>query len=251
MAEDAQTAAADEYDAIHGGAARSPLLWRLWSRALGDEYPAEVEAYSSCSWWLLGQIVAALRMRPDGLLLDLGCGRGGPGLWLARALNVRLLGIDRSPVAVQLAGERADRFVTAGRARFQAGSFERIDLPDSSVDGAVSVDALPLSQDRPAALREVRRVLVPGGRLVFTAREPAAGQPSWSELAAGAGLLVEQRQPIPELDERWQRLYELWLAHAGELRTELGDAAADNLLTEAARGIGPRAGRQPMLLMLR
>jgi cyclopropane fatty-acyl-phospholipid synthase-like methyltransferase len=34
-------------------------------------------------------------------LTELGCGRGGPGLWLARELDVGLTGVDFSPVAVE------------------------------------------------------------------------------------------------------------------------------------------------------
>ena len=89
---------------------------RLWAEAMGEEYPAEVEPFSACSRWLLGRIVAALGLRPDGRLVDLGCGRGGPGLWLARALSVHLVGVDFSPVAVRLALSRAGDFVPPGRA---------------------------------------------------------------------------------------------------------------------------------------
>src|SRR5689334_6515348 len=90
----------DGYDAAHTAADGSALLRRLFAEAMGDQYPAEVDPFSSCSWWLLGRLVSALRLRPDDRLVDLGCGRGGPGLWLARALAARLVGVDFSPAAV-------------------------------------------------------------------------------------------------------------------------------------------------------
>jgi hypothetical protein len=48
------------------------MHWSL-SEAMGDEYPQQVEPSTSCSWWLLGRLVAALRPRLDGLLVDLVC----------------------------------------------------------------------------------------------------------------------------------------------------------------------------------
>jgi hypothetical protein len=59
----------DDYDAAHAAVHGSELMRRLWSQALGEEYPAEVEPFSSCTWGLLGQMVAALRLRPGGQLV--------------------------------------------------------------------------------------------------------------------------------------------------------------------------------------
>jgi len=245
--------ASGDYDAAHAGVDASPLMRQLWSQAMGDQYPAEVEPFSSCSWWLLGQVVSALRLRPDGLLVDLGCGRGGPGLWLARALAARLVGIDFSSVAVGLATARAGAFVPPGRVDFRRATFERTGLPDGCADGVVSVDALPFADDRAAALREVRRILVPGGRAAVTVRERPAGADDWPTMSAAAGLEVEQSLENPHNDEHWQRLYRLWQAHEAQLRSELGDRATDNLMREVAEA-GPRirAGQpRPLLLVMR
>jgi hypothetical protein len=35
---------------------------------MGEQYPEEVDPFSSCCWWLLGQFVAGLRSRPGGTL---------------------------------------------------------------------------------------------------------------------------------------------------------------------------------------
>ncbi|MFD6286348.1 hypothetical protein [Streptomyces sp. NPDC060205] len=80
------------YDAFHGARARSDLTARLYAAAMGEDYPAEVAASSSCDWPLLGLMTARLRMSQGQLLVDAGCGTGGVGLWLARALAVRLDG---------------------------------------------------------------------------------------------------------------------------------------------------------------
>lgn len=242
---------ADDYDASHGGVHQSPLMQRLWAAAMGDGYPHEVEPFSSCSWWLLGHAVAALRMRPGGLLVDLGCGRGGPGLWLARALSARLEGVDFSAVAVELASKRADSFVPPGRARFRRATFEQTGLPDECADGIVSVDALPFAPDRVAALREARRILTPGGGLVLTVRQAPAGTIDWHTMAANAGLDVEQALTNEQDRDFWLRLFALWLQHADELRAEVGERAAANLLREASQPHTALEERPALLMVMR
>jgi SAM-dependent methyltransferase len=244
--------APDDYDAMHHAAQNSPLLHELWARAMGDEYPPGVEPTSSCSWWLLGHAVSALRLRPDARLVDLGCGRGGPGLWLARALSVRLTGIDFSATAVEIAAQRAGDFVAPDRAEFRQGSFERTGLPDRYADGLLSVDALPFSPDRQAALREAARILAPAGRFVLTAREQPADADSWPTMATAAGFDVERILDNTEHDGFWQRLFASYPENAAALRAELGERAADNLMLEAKLSLANGFPKRPaQLLVLR
>src|SRR6185437_15913295 len=141
-------------DKFHAARATSGLHTRLAAQAFGAQYPAQVDPSSSCTWSVLAEMVGRLRLRPDDLLVDLGCGRAGTGLWLARAFSARLVGIDFSPVAIEIAQSRAADFLPAGRAEFRVGSFEETGLPDASAHGVVSMDALPFTPDRDAALRE-------------------------------------------------------------------------------------------------
>jgi ubiquinone/menaquinone biosynthesis C-methylase UbiE len=170
---------------------------------------------------------------PGARLVDLGCGRGGPGLWLARALSVRLTGIDFSAAAVEIAVQRAGDFVTPDRAEFRLGSFERTGLPDGYADGLLSVDALPFSPDRPAALREASRILAPGGRFVLTAREQPADADGWSTMATAADFDVELILHNTEHDGFWRRLFASYPENAAALRAELGERVTDNLMLEA------------------
>lgn len=244
--------APDDYDAMHYAAQNSPLLHELWARAMGDEYPPGVEPTSCCSWWLLGHAVSALRLRPGARLVDLGCGRGGPGLWLARALSVRLTGIDFSAAAIEIAVQRAGDFVTPGRAEFCLGSFERTGLPDGYADGLLSVDALPFSSDRQAALREAGRILAPGGRFVLTAREQPADADGWPTMATAADFDVELILNNTEHDGFWRRLFASYPENAAALRAQLGERVTSNLMLEAelslTKGL-PK--RQAQLLVLR
>ena len=77
----------EPFDAFHSAAAGRGLSSQLYAEAFGEEYPVEVDPSSSCTWSVLGEMVKRLRLRPEGLLVDLGCGRRGTGLWLARVLG--------------------------------------------------------------------------------------------------------------------------------------------------------------------
>ena len=75
--------AVGEFDLLHETAGH-PLIADLLRRAMGDDCPVDVDPTSSCTRSLLAHILEMLALRPGDLLVDLGCGRGGPGLWLAR-----------------------------------------------------------------------------------------------------------------------------------------------------------------------
>ncbi|WP_042391811.1 class I SAM-dependent methyltransferase [Streptacidiphilus carbonis] len=248
----------EDADRFHAARASGGLQLRLVEQAFGEEYPAQVEPSSSCTWSVLAEMVRRLRLAPGELLVDLGCGRGGTGLWLARALATRLIGVDLSPVGVKLAAARATDFLPEGRARFQVGTFESTGLPDACADGVVSMDALPFAPDREAALRELARILRPGARAVFTVGERLPGhprydpaEPGWAERAARAGLLVEAELERPEEAALWLRLYELWEQHEAELRVEIGDEATEQVLIEARQARPVMRHHRSLLLTVR
>lgn len=61
--------------------------------ALGEEYPAGLETYSFVSRSELGRAAEAVG-DVVGSIADVGCGRGGPGLWVAGVVGAPLVGID-------------------------------------------------------------------------------------------------------------------------------------------------------------
>ncbi|MET9451126.1 class I SAM-dependent methyltransferase [Streptomyces cinerochromogenes] len=198
-------------------------------------------------------MTARLRMRPGQLLVDAGCGTGGIGLWLARALALRLQGFDLSPAAVAQATARRAHFLAdaAERAAFRVAELENTGLPDGCAHGIVCVDALGGAADRDAAVRELGRVLAPGGRLVMTRASRRGATPAREEQARAAGLAVEHVDERPAEPVLWERLYRLWIAHADELRSELGEVQAERMLGEAHQVLPTLPGRRAVLLTLR
>jgi len=239
---------ADDFDRAHGQAAKSDLLWRVSNGAYRADCPTELQAWGMTTWWTLGRFVSGLRLSPGELLLDLACGRGGVGLWLARALNVRLIGVDWSPTGIRGAADRSIGFVAPGRARFHVGELTATGLEAERVDGAICADAVFFAPDRIAVFAEMARVLRPGGRFLFTADEsddpdrPAA-VPDWAPIIERGGLSVVAREQIPNWAAQLKAMYDAWMENIDALRAELGDEVADDLVDEA-HTVGPTLSRR-------
>jgi len=222
----------------------SPGIRRVWELAMPD-LPPQIEPFSFVSPGLLHHVARALDLSPGQALVDLGCGRGGPGLWLAREADVSLIGVDFSPVAVDQATHRAALFGRHGRARFVVGDLTRTGLPAASADAAVSIDAFHFAADPAAAAAEARRVLRPARRLVLTNWQPKVpGDPrlpgrariDWPSLLRDAGYAEVETEARPEWHQTVTRVYQAAL--------DLGDPGDDILLAdlqEEARQHLPRA----------
>jgi SAM-dependent methyltransferase len=230
----------EAFDAVFAALAESRLVARALAHAAGNEYPADAEPLSLVTRAELDAIWEALALEPDGLLADLGCGTGGPGLFVARAARARLVGIDISPVAVGEAAARAAAWGLGERASFRTGMLERTGLEDASVDGVMSVDSLWLASSHDLAAQEIARILFPGGRLVATTWEgralpPDLPQPprSAADVLRGAGLDVLHVSETRGWRARQQSFYDWLIAHESQLRAELPAAAAANLLSQA------------------
>ncbi len=221
-----------DFDQAFSAAAASAGIRQVWELAAPD-LPPEVEPHSFVSAALLRHVAQALDLSPGQTLVDLGCGRGGPGLWLAREADVSLVGVDFSPVAIDQAAHRAALFGLAHRAQFIVGDLTSTELPDANADAAVSVDAFHFAADPPAAAAEARRVLRPAGRLVLTnwqpkvpdeARLPRRSRINWPQLLLAAGFADIKMEARPE----WHDLY----THVLRVALDLGDPRDDAMLAD-------------------
>ena len=119
-------------------------------------------------WEGIADVVDGLAVGPGDTVLDLGCGRGGYGMEVARRSGAGLIGVDFSAIAIAQARSRIAGFGLETRAEFRVGDLTATGLPDGSVQAVMCIDAIQFADPPSAALLECRRVLEPGGRLVVT-----------------------------------------------------------------------------------
>jgi SAM-dependent methyltransferase len=206
----------------------------VWRSVYGDEYPEEVDPYSYVSRTELAQLQDALRVGAGATLGDIGCGQGGPGLWLAARTGANLVGVDISPVALTTAGRRAAALGLAGRVAYRQGSFAATGLPDSGLDAVVSIDALLFAPDKAAAVAELARVLRPGGRLAVTTwdyhRQPEGRPPQVDDhrpLLTAHGFTVLRYADTVDWRHRVTAVSDALVERADEVAAETGSDAAE------------------------
>src|SRR2546428_13777585 len=88
------------WDLMYDALARSVVLDRIRRECYGDGYVEELKALSMVMLSELRWGAQALKLVPGASFIDLGCGLGGPGLWVARESAATVTGIDLSPPAL-------------------------------------------------------------------------------------------------------------------------------------------------------
>lgn len=128
-----------------------------------------------------------MRLSPGDRALDLGCGSG----WATRLLAEKVgptgtaIGVDVSDAMI------AEAQAAAGPAqlRFLCAPAEHIPLPDASVTHVLSVESFYYYHDQRVVLDELRRLLVPGGR-IFLLMCLFTGNPKAQAWASGLRVPV-------------------------------------------------------------
>lgn len=182
----------------------------------GDEpFTASLERMNRFQEPLAAAIIAECGVPRGSRGLDVGCGAGLWTRWLAEAVGTggHVLGLEPDPKRVVAAKELAGTPSGGGAIAFDVGDATALTLASASVDWAWLGDVLHHVVDTAAALRELRRVVRPGGRIaVKESQVPAAmflpGQPELERriqvaeiqrtLDEGAGRsFQERRQTTP------------------------------------------------------
>ncbi|MBN2099528.1 MAG: class I SAM-dependent methyltransferase [Dehalococcoidia bacterium] len=142
--------------------------------------------------------LAQLPMKPDSVVLDIGCG-GGAALKLLAVMvsKGRVWGIDHSWEMVNLARQVNKRFIEGGQVAVDHGSVSDLPYADEMFDVVTAFETIEFWPSLSEDLKEVRRVLKPGGQ-----------------------LLVVNRHPEQERDSKWTE--SLQIRTSGEYRERLG-----------------------------
>lgn len=134
--------------------------WDGWEASA----PAWIESVSQGGDWTRRHVLDAPMRRhcqpePGSRWLDVGCGEGRFTRWLAKA-GALAIGLD--PIALMVSHGQA-----SGSGSFVVGNGEHLPFTDAAFDGVVAFLSLIDIPDFRAAIREVARVLMPGGRFVI------------------------------------------------------------------------------------
>jgi SAM-dependent methyltransferase len=129
------------------------------------DYELQTHRAEDRHWWYRGRrqvlerVLAGLALPPRARILDAGCGSGRNMVELARRGVVS--GIELSDTSVSLARAR-------GAGEVVSGSVLQMPFESDSFDLAVCLDVIEHLEDDRGALRELRRVVAPGGWLLVT-----------------------------------------------------------------------------------
>jgi SAM-dependent methyltransferase len=168
-------------------------------------------------------------------VLEIGCGMGTDGAQFAKA-GADYTGVDLTDAAVELARKRFE--VSGLKGEFHVADAERLDFPDASCDLVYSHGVLHHTPDIEAAVREIHRVLKPGGRAIVMLYHRGSYNYRVGIRVlrrAGAGLLKSESgiklinfltgEPIDSLREHAQL-------------AKNGNSSADDFLSQSTDGAG-------------
>lgn len=234
------------YDAVYDALPRGETFNRLWrTNAYGGDFPEEFAHTGLLTVPEAQRLRELLQIRPGDTLADLGCGAGGPGLWMASMTGALLVGIDPSAAGLAAARRRASDADLADRARFQQGTFEQTNLADAAAGALMSIDAFHYTPDKRAAFAEFARIMRPGARAGIVCYEvdpsKAQGLPvfgtdpvaDYRPLITAAGLNVEAYEETPGWQERAYAVFSAIIENNDTLIAEMGDRAAAAAVAEA------------------
>jgi len=184
------------------------------------------------TWWndqFLAMMAKQWRFEDIQTILDVGCGVGHWGQRLMRHLSktTTLYGVDAEESWVAGARERSRSLGLAERSSFKTGPVESLDWEDNSLDMVTCQTLLIHVPDMQAAIREMIRVIRPGG--LFLVAEP-------NNFAAAAGQYIDD--PLLPWSDVSDMLELEYHCTVGKLALGEGHQSAGHLVPAALRACG-------------
>jgi len=153
----------DRFDALYARAG-APVMQAIERRVCGC-------AYGGSSWTTRAEaerIAARLGLRPGVRLLDVGAGAGWPALYIVGTTGCDATLVDLPLGGLRIAAARAADDGLATTCRCAVADAAALPFRDASFDAVSHSDLLCCLEDKAGALAACRRVLRPGGTMVFS-----------------------------------------------------------------------------------
>jgi tocopherol O-methyltransferase len=144
---------------------------------------------------LVRELVAYTGLPAGAHVLDVGCGIGGPALYLAGTLGCSVVGVTLSAQQAARAAEKARAAGLGEVAAFHQLDAMRTGFPDESFDVVWAVESLMHIEEREAFFAEALRLLRPGGRLAIATWSVRHGALAEDERALVDQILKHQVMP--------------------------------------------------------
>jgi ubiquinone/menaquinone biosynthesis C-methylase UbiE len=161
----------------------------VYSEVRRETYGQDLGQTSWASLEEFREIPVLLGIDASSHVLEIGCGAGGCALHVGGTAGCRVTGIDVNAHGVHAAEHLAQSRQLADRVRFlEHDASQRLPFPDETFDAAYSNDAFCHISNRPGLLRECRRVLKPGGRVLFSDALVVSGAVTNEEIATRSSI---------------------------------------------------------------
>ncbi len=155
---------------------------------------------------LVRELVAFAGIPAGSRVLDVGCGIGGPALYLAGELGCTVEGVTLSADQAKRANEKAREAGVAERATFIQQDAMTNTFPDESFDVVWALESLMHIPDRLAFFTEMKRLLRPGGTIAIATWSQKDGELTAEETKLVDLVLKHQVMPSFSSLEEHERL---------------------------------------------